>query len=211
MSENTSLNSFYSQLYSAFKEAFPKSKGFNGQNCFSDRSLLLINFILGLKVHKQTNEFWRENKKNVDKIREKIIELQSKANKYKTYSIIDSFNKLRNSETQLTGQVMVSNDDNNIEILEQTIHTIESNESQNILNELSQDSVDSTIETQEIIDSSVTTARQTPDEEKVKQELNETNEEIFKLRKAKELELAQNDYSIKIKNLMKTKKRITSQ
>jgi hypothetical protein len=137
--------------------------------------------------------------------------LQSKANKYKTYSIIDSFNKLRNSETQLTGQVMVSNDDNNIEILEQTIHTIESNESQNILNELSQDSVDSTIETQEIIDSSVTTARQTPDEEKVKQELNETNEEIFKLRKAKELELAQNDYSIKIKNLMKTKKRITSQ
>jgi hypothetical protein len=137
--------------------------------------------------------------------------LQSKANKYKTYSIIDSFNKLRNSETQLTGQVMVSNDDNNIEILEQTIHTIESNESPNILNELSQDSVDSTIETQEIIDSSVTTARQTPDEEKVKQELNETNEEIFKLRKAKELGLAQNDYSIKIKNLMKTKKRITSQ
>jgi hypothetical protein len=45
----------------------------------------------------------------------------------------------------------------------------------------------------------------------VKQELNETNEEIFKLRKAKELGLAQNDYSIKIKNLMKTKKRITSQ
>jgi hypothetical protein len=30
MNENTSLNSLYSQLYSAFKEAFPKSKGFNG-------------------------------------------------------------------------------------------------------------------------------------------------------------------------------------
>ncbi len=54
MSENTSLNSLYSQLYSAFKEAFPKSKGFNGQNyCFSGRSLLLINFILGLKVQKK--------------------------------------------------------------------------------------------------------------------------------------------------------------
>ncbi len=30
MSENTCLNSLYSQLYSAFNEAFPKSKGFNG-------------------------------------------------------------------------------------------------------------------------------------------------------------------------------------
>ncbi len=139
--------------------------------------------------------------------------MQSKANEYKTYSIIDSFNKLRNRETQPIGQVMVSNDDNNIEMLEQTIHTIEPNESQNISNELSQDSVDSTIETQEIIDRPVTTARQTPAQEKMKQELNEMNEEIFKLRKAKDLGLAPNDYSIRIKSLMKSKqrKRITSQ
>jgi hypothetical protein len=194
MSENTSLNSLYSHLYSAFKEAFPKSKGFNGKNyCFSDRSLLF-------------NEFWRENKKNVDKIREKIIQLHSRANKYKTFSIIDSFNKLRNSETQPTGQVMVSNDDNNIEILEQTIHTIVSNDSPNISNELSQDSVDSTIETQEIIDRP-DTARQTPAQEKVKQELNGINEEILKLKKAKDLGLAPNDYSIRIKNLMNSKQK----
>jgi hypothetical protein len=133
--------------------------------------------------------------------------LQSKANEYKTYFIIDSFTKLRNSETQPTGQVMVSNDDNNIEMFEQTIHTIESNESPNISNELSQDSVDSTIETQEIIDRPVTTARQTPAQEKMKQELNEMNEEIFKLRKAKDLGLAPNDYSIRIKSLMKSKQK----
>jgi hypothetical protein len=30
MSEKTSQKYLYSQLYGAFKEAFPKSKGFNG-------------------------------------------------------------------------------------------------------------------------------------------------------------------------------------
>jgi hypothetical protein len=76
-----------------------------------------------------------------------------------------------------------------------------------IYHKLSQDSVNSTIETQEIIDRPVTTARQTPTQEKMKQELNEMNEEIFKLRKAKDLGLTPNDHSIRIKSLMKSKQR----
>jgi hypothetical protein len=67
--------------------------------------------------------------------------------------------------------------------------------------------VDSTIETQEIIDRPITTARQSPAQEKMKQGLNEMNEEIFKLRKAKDLGLAPNDYSIRIKSLMKSKQK----